>query len=130
MVQPMSGLMSLTGDPDGPPYRAGISVFDVMTGLHAAIGILAALNDRTKTGRGQHVEASLLASNTVAQGVAFTAEIGLDPVVLTGQGAGAIPTIQHPLDFPASPPRCDLPPPGLDENGSQIREWLTTGVTT
>ena len=36
--------MSLTGDPDGPPYRAGISVFDVMAGLHATIGILAALH--------------------------------------------------------------------------------------
>ena len=38
--------MSLTGDPDGPPYRAGISVFDVMAGLHATIGILAALHHR------------------------------------------------------------------------------------
>ena len=44
MVQAISGLMSLTGDPDGPPYRAGISVFDVMAGLHATIGVLAALN--------------------------------------------------------------------------------------
>jgi len=62
MVQAMSGLMSLTGGPDGPPFRAGISVFDVMTGLHTAIGILAAINHRTRTGRGQHVEASLMAS--------------------------------------------------------------------
>jgi crotonobetainyl-CoA:carnitine CoA-transferase CaiB-like acyl-CoA transferase len=62
MVQAMSGLMSLTGDPDGPPYRAGISVFDVITGLHTAIGILAALNHRTATGEGQHIEASLMAS--------------------------------------------------------------------
>src|ERR1700761_6494992 len=44
MVQAMSGMMSLTGDPDGPPYRAGISAFDVMAGLHTKIGILAALN--------------------------------------------------------------------------------------
>ena len=43
IVQAISGLMSLTGDPDGEPYRAGISVFDVMAGLHATIGILAAL---------------------------------------------------------------------------------------
>ena len=62
MVQAMSGLMSLTGDPDGPPYRAGISVFDVIAGLHTAIGILAALHHRAATGEGQHVEASLLAS--------------------------------------------------------------------
>jgi crotonobetainyl-CoA:carnitine CoA-transferase CaiB-like acyl-CoA transferase len=62
MVQAMSGLMSLTGDPDGPPYRAGISLFDVMAGLHTAIGILAALHHRAATGLGQHVEASLMAS--------------------------------------------------------------------
>ena len=239
MVQAMSGLMSLTGDPDGPPFRAGISVFDVMTGLHTAIGILAAINHRTRTGRGQHVEASLMASalsgmvnqtsaqvaanvtpvrmgnshpslfpyeplptgdgdlivtagndaqfrklcevldavhladdprfartadrtahrvqlrellverlasrsaaewfraltsvgvpcgpiNSVAQGIAFAEEIGLDPVVLAGRGAAAVPTIRHPLEFSASPPRYELPPPGLDEHGNQIREWLKT----
>ena len=52
MVQAISGLMSLTGDPDGPPYRAGISVFDVMAGNHAVIGILAALRHRDATGAG------------------------------------------------------------------------------
>jgi crotonobetainyl-CoA:carnitine CoA-transferase CaiB-like acyl-CoA transferase len=62
MVQAMSGLMSLTGDPAGPPYRAGISVFDVIAGLHTTIGVLAALNHRTATGAGQHIEASLMAS--------------------------------------------------------------------
>jgi crotonobetainyl-CoA:carnitine CoA-transferase CaiB-like acyl-CoA transferase len=62
MVQAVSGLMSLTGDPDGPPYRAGISVFDVMAGNHAVIGILAALRHRDATGEGQHVEVSLLSS--------------------------------------------------------------------
>ena len=55
IVQAISGLMSLTGDPDGSPYRAGISVFDVMTGLHATIGILAALHapggDRARPAR-------------------------------------------------------------------------------
>ncbi|OLF09261.1 CaiB/BaiF CoA transferase family protein [Actinophytocola xanthii] len=62
MVQAISGLMSLTGDPDGPPYRAGISVFDVMAGNHAVIGILAALRHREATGEGQHVEVNLLSS--------------------------------------------------------------------
>jgi crotonobetainyl-CoA:carnitine CoA-transferase CaiB-like acyl-CoA transferase len=62
MVQAISGLMSLTGDPDGPAYRAGISVFDVMAGLHANIGILAALHHRVATGAGQHVEVNLLSS--------------------------------------------------------------------
>ncbi len=62
MVQAVSGLMSLTGDPEGPPYRAGISVFDVMAGNHAVIGILAALRQRDATGEGQHVEVNLLSS--------------------------------------------------------------------
>ena len=62
MVQAISGLMSLTGDPDGPPYRAGISVFDVMAGNHAVIGILAALRHRDRTGDGQLVELNLLSS--------------------------------------------------------------------
>ena len=62
IVQAMSGLMSLTGDPEGSPYRAGISVFDVMAGLHSAIAILAALRHRDATGVGQHLEASLMAS--------------------------------------------------------------------
>src|SRR5581483_10166506 len=76
MVQAISGLMSLTGSPDGPPYRAGISVFDVIAGLHTTIAILAALHHRTATGEGQHVEASLLASalsGMVNQSSAFVA---------------------------------------------------------
>jgi crotonobetainyl-CoA:carnitine CoA-transferase CaiB-like acyl-CoA transferase len=62
IVQAMSGLMSLTGDPNGEPYRAGISVFDVMAGLHSTIGILAALHHRDRTGEGQNIETSLMAS--------------------------------------------------------------------
>lgn len=62
VVQAVSGLMSLTGDPDGPAYRAGISVFDVMTGMHGLIGVLAALHQRDATGVGQHVEVNLLSS--------------------------------------------------------------------
>ncbi|SDX37390.1 Crotonobetainyl-CoA:carnitine CoA-transferase CaiB [Geodermatophilus africanus] len=62
IVQAISGLMSLTGDPDGEPYRAGVAVFDVMAGLHATIGVLSALNRRHETGRGQLVEVNLLSS--------------------------------------------------------------------
>jgi crotonobetainyl-CoA:carnitine CoA-transferase CaiB-like acyl-CoA transferase len=62
LVQAVSGLMSLTGSPDGPPFRAGISVFDVMTGMHSAIGILAALHHRDRTGVSQHVETNLLST--------------------------------------------------------------------
>jgi crotonobetainyl-CoA:carnitine CoA-transferase CaiB-like acyl-CoA transferase len=62
LAQAVSGLMSLTGSPDGPPYRAGVAVFDVMTGLHSAIGILAALHHRDATGEGQHIETNLLST--------------------------------------------------------------------
>ncbi|WP_167761065.1 CoA transferase [Geodermatophilus sp. DF01-2] len=62
IVQAISGMMSLTGDPGGEPYRAGVAVFDVIAGLHAAIGVLSALHVRRETGRGQHVEVDLLSS--------------------------------------------------------------------
>ena len=102
IVQAMSGLMSLTGDPDGPAFRSGISVFDVMAGLHATIGILAALNHRNHTGEGQHVEVSLLAtalSGMVNQSTAYVA-------------GGVVPTRMgnaHPSLFPyESLPTADL----------------------
>jgi len=60
IVQAASGLMSLTGDPDGPGYRSGVSVFDIMTGMQATVGILAALNHRNNTGEGQHIEVNLM----------------------------------------------------------------------
>jgi crotonobetainyl-CoA:carnitine CoA-transferase CaiB-like acyl-CoA transferase len=62
IVQAISGFMSLTGDGEGEPYRAGVALFDVMAGLHATIGVLSALNHRHGTGRGQHVEVNLLSS--------------------------------------------------------------------
>ncbi len=76
IVQAVSGLMSLTGEPDGQPYRAGISVFDVMAGLHGTIGVLSALHQRDITGKGQHVEVNLLSSamsGLVNQTAAYTA---------------------------------------------------------
>ena len=237
MAQAVSGLMSLTGEADGPPQRAGISVIDVMTGLHTAIAILAALHHRTATGEGQHVESALLGSalsgmvnqtsayvaggvvphrmgnshpsltpyeplptadgdlivtagndrqfrhlcevigaphlagdprfattgarttnraelrpllverlaarpsaewfdlliaagvpcgpiNTVDAGVEFARGVGLRPVAAAGRGADAVPTIRHPVDFSATPPRYPLPPPALDQHGDQIRAWL------
>jgi crotonobetainyl-CoA:carnitine CoA-transferase CaiB-like acyl-CoA transferase len=233
MVQAISGLMSLTGDPDGSPYRAGISVFDVMTGMHANIGILAALHHRAETGRGQRIEVNLLSSalsglvnhssafvaggavpyrmgnahpslfpyeplpvadgeliviagndgqfrklcqvlglpelpedprfgrnqdrtanreqlrpllveqlakrtrdewfrdliaagvpcapiNTIDRGVGFATELGLEPVV----EAGGVPSVRNPITFSETPARYELPPPGLDEHGEEIRAWL------
>ena len=62
VVQAVSGLMSLTGDPEGEAFRAGIALFDVMTALHGLAGVLAALHQRAETGVGQHVEVNLLSS--------------------------------------------------------------------
>ncbi|GAB2838494.1 CaiB/BaiF CoA transferase family protein [Lentzea nigeriaca] len=233
MVQAISGLMSLTGDPDGPPYRAGISVFDVMAGNHAVIGILAALRHRDATGQGQLVEVNLLSSaltglvnhssafvaggvvpfrmgnahpsvfpyeplptadndlivaaandgqfrrlcevlglpdvpddprfarnadrtrnreelrpvlvdrlrtrgavewfdllvaagvpcgpiNTIDGGFAMAERFGLDPVVMVGD----VPTTRHPIRFSETPAVYELPPPGLDEHGEELRAWL------
>jgi crotonobetainyl-CoA:carnitine CoA-transferase CaiB-like acyl-CoA transferase len=237
MVQAISGLMSLTGDPDGEPYRAGISVFDVMSGMQATIGVLAALRHRQRTGAGQHVEVNLLSTalsglvnqssayvaggvvpfrmgnshpslfpyeplptadgeliitagndgqfaslckvlgcpelvgdprfarnqdrtahrdelrpilvdrlatrprlewfedllaagvpcgpiNTVDEGIAFAERLGLDPVVLVGEGESAMPSIRNPISFSATPTRYDLPPPELDQHGDAVRSWL------
>jgi crotonobetainyl-CoA:carnitine CoA-transferase CaiB-like acyl-CoA transferase len=240
MVQAMSGLMSLTGDPDGPPYRAGISAFDVMAGLHTAIAILAALNHRNLTGEGQHLDASLMASamsgmvnqtsayaaagvvpfrmgnshpslfpyeplptgdgdlivtagndaqfrklcdvlgapelpddprfannpgrtanrdvlrpllakklaaksaaewfdaliavgvpcgpiNTVDKGIAFAEKIGLEPIVTAGTGEKSRPVLRHPVTFSKTPASYPLAPPELDEQGDEIRAWLSEG---
>jgi crotonobetainyl-CoA:carnitine CoA-transferase CaiB-like acyl-CoA transferase len=237
VVQAISGLMSLTGGPEGPAFRSGISVFDVLTGLHAAIGILAALNHRNHTSEGQHIEVSLLASalsgmvnqstayvaggvvptrmgnahpslfpydslptadldliviatnngqfrklcnvlglsdlpddprfannddrvrnrdmlrsllverlrtrsadewfhaliaagiasgpiNTVAGGVDFARELGLDPVVEVGAGEHSVPMIRNPITFSRTPPRYKLPPPAPGQDSVQVRAWL------
>lgn len=237
MVQAMSGLMSLTGEPDGPPYRAGISVFDVMAGNHAVIGVLAALRHREATGQGQHVEVNLMSSaltglvnqssayvagdvvpyrmgnahpsvfpyeplptadhdliiaaandgqfrklcavlgvpsladdprfarnadrterreelrpllverlalrpadewfgllveagvpsgpiNTIDGGFAVAERFGLEPVVVVGEGARAVPTTRHPIRFSETPAGYALPPPELDEHGAELRKWL------
>ncbi|MGW4029632.1 CaiB/BaiF CoA transferase family protein [Streptomyces sp. NPDC004838] len=62
IVQAVGGLMSITGDPDGDPTKAGVALVDVLTGKDAAIGVLAALTDRKRTGRGCRVEVNLLSS--------------------------------------------------------------------
>jgi crotonobetainyl-CoA:carnitine CoA-transferase CaiB-like acyl-CoA transferase len=82
LLQAMGGLMHVTGEPDGPPLKVGAAVVDLICGLIAANGIQAALLERARTGRGRHVEVSLMdsalasllnqASAWVAGGVAGT----------------------------------------------------------
>ena len=60
IAQAMSGIMSVTGWPDTPPTRTGTAIGDVLGGLNCCVGILAALNNRNKTGRGERIDISLL----------------------------------------------------------------------
>lgn len=93
LVQAVGGLMSVTGPRSGEPVKAGVALVDVLTGLHAAVGVLAALRARETTGHGQLVEVNLLAtllSSMVNQSAGFTA-------------AGAVPGIlgnRHPSIAP------------------------------
>jgi crotonobetainyl-CoA:carnitine CoA-transferase CaiB-like acyl-CoA transferase len=121
LVQASSGLMSLTGSPDGPGYRAGISVFDVVTGLHSTIGILAALRHRDATGEGQHVETNLLSS-------AMSSMVNQTSAYVAG---GVVPNRMgnaHPSLFPYEPmPTADGELIVIAANDGQFRK-LATGL--
>lgn len=85
IVQAEGGLMSLTGLPGGSPQRVGIPIADLLAGMFGAFGVMTALRARERTGRGQHVETSLLAAVVgvhVFHGVGWLAA-GAEPV-LTG----------------------------------------------
>jgi crotonobetainyl-CoA:carnitine CoA-transferase CaiB-like acyl-CoA transferase len=60
MAQGMGGFMSLTGAPDGEPTRAGVPIADIFTGVYSVVGILAALAERERTGRGRYVDTALV----------------------------------------------------------------------
>ncbi len=62
IIQGEAGLMSITGTPDGPPLRHGLSITDILAGMFGAYGVVAALNERATSGRGQLVTTSLLAA--------------------------------------------------------------------
>lgn len=62
IVQGLSGMMDLTGDPDGPPQKIGVALADLISGLYAVIGIQSALSLRERTGKGQHIDIALLDS--------------------------------------------------------------------
>jgi crotonobetainyl-CoA:carnitine CoA-transferase CaiB-like acyl-CoA transferase len=62
MIQAMSGIMDLTGEADGGPQKIGVAFADIITGLYSTIAIQAALAERQRTGRGQHIDMALLDS--------------------------------------------------------------------
>ncbi|MEH0547609.1 CoA transferase [Streptomyces sp. B21-105] len=100
LVQAVGGLMSVTGAADGEPVKAGVALVDVITGLHACLGVLAALRHRDATGRGQRVEVNLLGSllsAMVNQASAF-AVAGVVP----GRMGNAHPSIAPYETFPTA----------------------------
>lgn len=84
IIQGMSGLMSVTGEADGAPQKVGVAVTDVFTGVYAATAILAALVQRGRTGRGQHIDMSLLdvATSVMANQAMNYLATGVAPVQL------------------------------------------------
>jgi crotonobetainyl-CoA:carnitine CoA-transferase CaiB-like acyl-CoA transferase len=75
LIQAVGGLMSITGEPDGEPQKVGVAMVDVLAGLFATVGILAALNHRASTGEGQRVDIDLLScllAGLVNQASAYT----------------------------------------------------------
>ena len=81
MIQAMSGMMSITGKPDGEPMRVGVALTDLFTGVYATSAILAALEVRNRTGVGQHIDMALL-------------DVGM--AILANQAAGFLNTGQSP----------------------------------
>lgn len=73
LLQAMSGLMSVTGERDGPPMRVGVPIADILAGKDAVIGILLALRHRDATGHGQHIDISLFESQVASMANTFTA---------------------------------------------------------
>lgn len=93
VVQAVGGLMSITGESGGEPTKVGVAVVDVLTGKDAALGILAALRQRDRTGEGQHVEVNLLSSllgSLVNQMSGYLAT-GVDPKPMGNQHPSIAP---------------------------------------
>ncbi|KAG0221942.1 hypothetical protein BGX31_009462 [Mortierella sp. GBA43] len=93
MIEAEAGLMYITGEEHGPPVKVGVAVTDLTTGLYAHAGVLAALFARNRTGRGQHVDCSLLESQ-----VATLANIG-SSYLIAGKEAKRMGTA-HPSIVP------------------------------
>ncbi len=96
IIQGMGGIMSITGEPDGPPMKVGVAIVDITAGLFACSAILAALYNREKTGKGQYIDIALLDSV-----VAWLANVGSNYLV-----SGEIPKRYgnaHPNIVPYEP---------------------------
>ena len=93
LIQAMGGVMSLTGEPDGPPQKVGIPLADLFAGLYGCIGILAALRHRDATGQGQQIDIGMLDTHVAwlaNQGMNFLAT-GENPPRLGNQHPNIVP---------------------------------------
>ena len=99
-LQGMTGVMSVTGEPDGRPTKVGVAWIDILTGLHSTIGILAALHERESSGRGQHVDVSLFDAGVAS--MANLAQSYLATGVAPGRIGNAHPQVVPYQDFEAS----------------------------
>lgn len=100
LVQGEGGLMSLTGEADGRPMKAGVGIADVLTGMYAAVGILAAVQARHHSGLGQHIDLALMDAQVamlINQGVGYLTEGQVPP-----RRGNDHPTIVPYGTFPAS----------------------------
>ena len=93
IVQGMGGIMSITGEPGGPPVRPGTSIGDIAGGLYGAVGVLSALVERAVSGKGQHVDIGMLDCQLAIQ------ENALARFFATGEVPGPIGT-RHPIATP------------------------------
>ena len=93
LIQALGGLMSITGSPDGQPQKAGVALVDVLAGLFATVGILAAVQHRATTGEGQRVDIDLLScllAGLVNQASAYTSA-GVIPARMGNQHPSIAP---------------------------------------
>ena len=93
IVQGMGGIMSITGEPGGPPVRPGTSIGDIAGGLYGAVGVLSALVERAVSGKGQHVDIGMMDCQLAIQ------ENALARFFATGEVPGPIGT-RHPIATP------------------------------
>ena len=100
LMQGMSGFMDITGEPDGPPTRAGVAISDLFTGLYGVVAIEAALIARERTGRGQHIDLALL--DTTAAILANQAMNFLASGVTPGRTGTAHPNLAPYQTFPVA----------------------------
>ena len=133
LAQAVGGLMSVTGPAPEQPVKAGVAVVDVLTGLHAAVGILAALRARESTGEGQLVEVNLLStllSSLVNQSVAYTAA-GVDPGILGNRHPSIAPyEVYRQLTSPWSSPSATTASSRRCAEDSMFRNWPMTSASS